>query len=86
MSEQLEKVVLNNGMSLDVVWSGAAQNILWISGLSMTIKQAVDIFTSKEHLSKIEPSSESPYIGYTELFFVSIEDDGLIKVGLRKEG
>lgn len=76
---------LNNGAEYMVNWAGAADGILWISGLDIPFIEAVNLFSFSGNTSTIVAPGNIIHDGYTTLLHVSLESDGTIKIALRKE-
>jgi hypothetical protein len=79
-----KKIQLNDGSELEVNWCGAAEGVLWIDGLNLTLLEALPIFSNPSKTASITAPDEKVHTGYTQLIHISINYDGLVKVALRK--
>ena len=77
-------VTLNNNDTFQVKWCGAADGILWIDGLDMTLSEAVTLFSDTDNTFRIVAYNSIEHDGYTQLIHLSL-NEGLVKVALRKE-
>ena len=79
-----KKIKLSDETELDVNWCGAAEGVLWIDGLHLTLLEAMAIFSDPLKTTSITAPDEKVHVGYTQLIHISINYDGLVKVALRK--
>ena len=81
-----QTIQLNDEAVLNVSWCGASEGILWVDGLSMTLLEALTIFSdsSKTSIITVQPEAKI-HEGYTTLIHLSVTYGGLTKVALRKE-
>lgn len=63
----------------------SSNNNLWIDGLDMTLVEAVAIFSDPTKSSHIVAYGNVEHDGYTKLIHVSLSNEELIKVALKKE-
>jgi gentisate 1,2-dioxygenase len=77
-------ITLNNNQTFHVRWCGAADGVLWIDGLDMTLAEAVALFSDTAKTSHIVAYDSVEHDGYTQLIHLSLSE-GLVKVALRKE-
>lgn len=80
----LMKILLNDATELRISWCGAADGILWVDGLSLTLAEALVIFSDPTKTAHIIAPGERVHDGYTTLIYLSLYD-GLVKVALKKE-
>lgn len=85
MPMQTWPITLNNTITYQIGWCGAADGVLWIDGLDMTLSEAVTLFSDTVNTSHIVAYESTEHDGYTELIHLSLNYDGLVKVALRKE-
>jgi hypothetical protein len=85
MSESKWMISLNDDTPLSVSWCGAADNVLWISGIGLSLQLAMSIFSDPSKTSRITAYGTTVHEGYTRLIHIVVDNDGTIKVALRKE-
>ena len=91
----MEQLILNDGTVVnDAITIGAIPG-LWIHiQKGYTLSEAFTLFSDPEITAVItsdksephKPGEKTVYEGYTDLFMLKREDDGMIIVGLHKEG
>lgn len=79
-----KKIKLSDETELDVNWCGAAEGVLWVDGLHLTLLEAMATFSDPLKTTSITAPDEKVHDGYTNLIHISINYDGLVKVALRK--
>lgn len=81
-----QTIHLNDDSELEVAWCGAAEGVLWVDGLNLTMMEALTIFSDKTKTSIVTTNPQGAvHEGYTNLIHISNTYDGLTKVALRKE-
>ena len=78
-------VLLNDGSIYEIKRCGASDGILWTVLYNLSIIDAAVIFSDYLKTSHIVAFGDFIYVGYTDLIYISLDYDGLVKVALRKE-
>ena len=77
-------MTLNDGSEHRVTMCGAAEGVLWIYLVNSTMQEALPIFSDPEKTSVITAYGDVVHENYITLIHLSVEQDGLVRIALRK--